>query len=75
MLFSFYMKYTWKKCYKNIFGCIFLGAYTIQTVPKYIWMGHCIFNDSVAAISSNLGVDTYFVGVTLDFPISKLLWI
>ena len=34
-----------------------------------------IFIDSVAAVSSNLGMDTYFAGVTLDFPISKLQWI
>ena len=34
-LYSFYMKNIWKKCYKNFFGCIFLGAHTVQTVPKY----------------------------------------
>ena len=31
----------WKKYYKNFFGCIFLGAHTIQTVPKDIWMQLC----------------------------------
>ena len=38
--FNFYVKYTWKKCYKNFFGCLFLGAHTAQTVPKYICMRH-----------------------------------
>ena len=40
--FRFYVKYIWKKCYKNFFGYIFLGAHTVQKVPKYIWMRHCI---------------------------------
>ena len=31
--FRFYVKHTWKN--------IFLGAHTVQTVPKYIWMRHC----------------------------------
>ena len=34
------MNYIWKKCYKEFFGRIFLGAYTVQTVPKYIYMQH-----------------------------------
>ena len=29
-----------KKCYNNFFGCIFLGAHTVQTIPKYIWLWH-----------------------------------
>ena len=33
------------------------------------------FIESVAPVSSNLGMDTYFAGVTLDFPIRKLQWI
>ena len=38
--FSFYVKYIWKKCYKNFFRHIVLGVHTIQMVPKYIWMQH-----------------------------------
>ena len=38
--FSFEVKYIWKKCYNNFFRCIFLGARTIKTVPKHIWMRH-----------------------------------
>ena len=34
--FSFYVKYLWKKCYKDFFGRIFLGIHSVQTVPKYI---------------------------------------
>ena len=34
------MKYVWKECCENFFGCIFLGTHTIQMVPKYIWMRH-----------------------------------
>ena len=41
--FSFYMKYIWKICCWNFFGCNFLSAHTIQTVPKYIWMQHWIY--------------------------------
>ena len=40
--FSFYMKYIWKKGYKNFVWHIFLGAHTVQMVPKYIWMWHCM---------------------------------
>ena len=36
--FSFYVKYIWKKCYKNFLGAFFLGANTVQTVPKHIWI-------------------------------------
>ena len=39
------MKYIWKKCYTKFFGRIFLGAHTVQTVPKYIWMQHCELQD------------------------------
>ena len=26
---------------QELFGPIFLGTHTVQTVPKYIWMRHC----------------------------------
>ena len=39
---NFFLKYIWKKCYKNFSGCIFSDAHTVQMVPKYIWMQHWI---------------------------------
>ena len=30
-----------EKVLQELFGRIFLGAYTVQTVPKCIWMWHC----------------------------------
>ena len=38
--FSFNVKYIRKKL-QEIFWAHFLGAHTVKTVPKYIWMRHC----------------------------------
>lgn len=40
ILFSFYLKHSRKKDWKNFFDVIFLGTHTVQAVPKYIWMQH-----------------------------------
>ena len=32
--FSFYRKYAWEKCWKNYFEPIFLGAHTVEKLPK-----------------------------------------
>ena len=31
--------------------------------------------DKVAAVNSNLGIDMYFIELTLDFPIRREQWI
>ena len=41
------MKYICQKCYKNFFGLIFLGAHTVQAVPKYIWMQHFLYQKKI----------------------------
>ena len=50
-----FMLNRYRKCYKNFFGQIILGAHTVQNVPKYIWMWHClVFTDIFKAESSSL---------------------
>ena len=40
--FSFYIKHSWKKYQKNFLGSNFLGAHTIQTLPKCVWIRHWV---------------------------------
>ena len=37
----FNLVFIWNMHWKNLFGCIFLGTHTVQTLPKHIWMQHC----------------------------------
>ena len=38
--FSFYVKCIWESVRRTFLKAFFLGAHTIQAVPKYIWMQH-----------------------------------
>ena len=39
---------------------------------SFVFISCDILIHGVTAVSSNLGMDTYFFGVILDFPVSKL---
>ena len=42
ILFSFYLKHSRKKDWKNFFDVIFLGTHTVQASPKHVWMLHWV---------------------------------
>ena len=46
-----------EKVLQELFWAYFLSAHTIQTVPKYIWMQHCVSKILLGSIFTVMAFD------------------
>ena len=44
----------------------------LMGVPSFYLNNNDNLTDAVAAVSSSLGIEIYFKGLSIDFPISKI---